>query len=96
MHTSMESCQSYWESKTGVQADKNVLLLVVRRVNKVCVWMALDFLPASSFSVFYGGWRSQMVGIYFPSGFTFSPLICPNTLHLRKRCDFLLCLNVNK
>lgn len=37
MHTSMESCQRYWESKTGVQADKNVLLLVVRRVNKVCV-----------------------------------------------------------
>lgn len=37
MHTPMESCQSYWERKTGVQADKNVLLLVVRRVNSVCV-----------------------------------------------------------
>lgn len=46
MHTSMESCQSYWKSKTGVQADKNVLLLVVRHVNKVCEWMEQDFLFA--------------------------------------------------
>lgn len=37
MHTPMESCQSYWERKTGVQADKNVLLLVVRLINSVCV-----------------------------------------------------------
>ena len=37
LHTSVESCHSYWESKNGVQADKNVPLLVVRHVNKVCV-----------------------------------------------------------
>lgn len=36
-HTPTESCQSYWERKTGVQADRNVLLLVVRCVNSECV-----------------------------------------------------------
>lgn len=47
MHTPMESCQRYWERKTGVQADKNVLLLVVRRVNSVRVDVAgFSSLPA--------------------------------------------------
>lgn len=65
MHTSMESCQSYWESKTGVEADRNVLLLVVRLVNKVCVgvclWMELDLRSASLFSVILEGLGHHMV-----------------------------------
>lgn len=77
LHTSMESCQSYWESKTGVQADKNVLLLVVRHVNKVCVCVGVAWLSLCSarLGCFMWARRVRWWACIFPLVSLFTPSV---------------------